>query len=47
MIPSPFKMLKENFESNFGGVSERTRFPYTQIWRRAAPQKAWSEGNRA
>ena len=27
-----FKMLKENFDSNFGTVSERTRFAYTQIW---------------
>jgi uncharacterized protein (TIGR02118 family) len=27
-----FKMMVENFDSNFGTVSERARFAYTQIW---------------
>jgi hypothetical protein len=27
-----FKTLKENYDTNFGAVSERGRFAYTQIW---------------
>jgi len=32
MESDQFKALKENYDSNFGAVSERARFAYTQIW---------------
>ena len=32
MASSHFKELKAEYDKHFGGVSERARFAYTQVW---------------
>ena len=32
MASSHFKELKTEYDAHFGGVSERARFAYTQVW---------------